>query len=366
MKVVFRADASVQIGTGHVMRCLTLAQGLAERGHECRFITRLHEGNLSDFIAQRGFQVHALDAPDESNQPGSASEYARWLGVSERDDAAACIPVIDDIHPDWVVVDHYSLGAVWERATISRKRVRVMVIDDLANREHHCDLLLDQTYGRGKDDYRSLVPPEVELLCGAEYSLLRQEFAELRSYSLNRRTSGDLEHLLVTMGGVDKDNATEQVLSALKNSNLPEQCKLTVVMGNNAPWLANVQNTAAGLPWPTEVRVGVRDMAALMAECDVAIGAAGATSWERCCLGLPTIMIVLADNQRLVAKGLASAGAALVIGRMDCVLQELPVAIQQLVSSEQNRLEMSNRAAAIVDGRGVERVIDQMERSGHD
>lgn len=360
MRVVFRADASVQIGTGHVMRCLTLAQGLAERGHECQFISRLHEGNLSEFIAQRGFQVHALDAPDEPSQAGSASEYARWLGVSEGDDAAACIPIIDAIQPDWVVVDHYSLGAVWERATTGQKRV--MVVDDLANREHHCDLLLDQTYGRGTSDYRSLVPPEAELLCGAEYSLLGQEFAELRSYSLNRRKSGDFEHLLVTMGGVDKDNATGQVLSALKSSNLPEQCKLTVVMGNNAPWLANVQNTAAGLPWPTEVRVGVRDMAALMAECDVAIGAAGATSWERCCLGLPTIMIVLADNQRLVARGLASGGAALVIDGINEVSQALPEAIQRLASSEVDRLEMTNRAAAIVDGLGVKRVIDQMER----
>lgn len=360
MKVVFRADASVQIGTGHVMRCLTLAQGLAERGHECQFITRLHEGNLSEFIAKRGFPVHSLDAPDEPIQPSSGSEYTRWLGVSERDDASACIPIIDDIQPDWVVVDHYSLGADWENAIDARKRV--MVIDDLANREHRCDLLLDQTYGRLAGDYRSLVLPEVELLCGAEYALLRQEFNELREYSLNRRQSGNLEHVLVTMGGVDKDNATEQVLSALKNSNLPEQCKLTVVMGNNAPWLASVQSTAAGLPWPTEVRVGVRDMAALMAECDVAIGAAGATSWERCCLGLPTIMVVLADNQRLVARELASAGAATVIDSINNVSQALPEAIQRLASSESDRLEMTNRAAAIVDGLGVKRVIDQMER----
>ncbi|MBO6848903.1 MAG: UDP-2,4-diacetamido-2,4,6-trideoxy-beta-L-altropyranose hydrolase [Marinobacter sp.] len=364
MKVVFRADASLQIGTGHVMRCLTLAQGLAARGHECHFVTRLHPGNLNEYISQCGFAVQSLESPEKPVQQGAQGDYASWLGVSQSEDAAASAPVIEAVQPDWVIVDHYALGADWETAIKSPKRI--MVIDDLANRNHRCDLLLDQTYERQNVDYRALIPSQAKMLCGAEYALLREEFSELRAYSLDRKKSGNLDHLLVTMGGVDKDNATEQVLNALKNSQLPEQCRLTVVMGNNAPWLRSVQAAASALPWPTEVRVGVRDMAALMANCDAAIGAAGATSWERCCLGLPTIMVVLADNQRLVAKGLAEAGAALVIDNINIVSLKLPEAIQRLASSDSDRWKMCSRAASIVDGLGAHRVIDQMEQGSHE
>jgi UDP-2,4-diacetamido-2,4,6-trideoxy-beta-L-altropyranose hydrolase len=360
MNVVFRADASLQIGTGHVMRCLTLARGLADRGHQCQFITRLHPGNLVDYIGQSGFPVHVLNAPGNTLRQDPEYEYARWLGVSQNEDATECKPIVDRIQPDWVVVDHYGLGVDWQ--TVLAGFGRTMVIDDLANRQHDCDLLLDQTFGRSEHDYRNLVSPETRLLCGAEYAMLRKEFSELRPYSLDRRKSGDLDHLLVTMGGVDKDNATEQVLNALRDSGLPEHCKLTVVMGNHAPWLASVQNAADKLPWSTEVRVGVRDMAALIAECDAAIGAAGATSWERCCLGLPTIMVVVAENQRDVALGLSRAGAAFVIGSLEKVSEDLPVAVNRLASSREYCSAMGTRAASIVDGFGVDRVVAEMER----
>lgn len=359
MKVVFRADASLQIGTGHVMRCLTLAQVLADKGHECCFITRLHPGNLNDYICQLGFPVHALETPEQPLNHDSNCEYANWLGVSQSEDAAACEPVLDKIRPDWVVVDHYGLGADWQTAIMGSGRI--MVIDDLANRQHNCNLLLDQTFGRSELDYQNLVSSGTRLLCGSSYALLRREFGELRQYSLERRRSGKLEHLLVTMGGVDKDNATERVLNALRGSSLPEQCKLTVVMGNNAPWLASVKNAANKLPWPIEVCVGVRDMAALMAESDAAIGAAGATSWERCCLGIPTIMVVIAENQRNVALGLGSAGAAFVIESLNRVSEDLPIALGRLASSRDYCSEMSARAAAIVDGFGVGRVVSELE-----
>lgn len=364
MKVVFRADASLQIGTGHVMRCLTLARGLSVRGHECLFVTRLHPGNLSERIVEEGFSVYSLELPRAPEKQGSKHGYAGWLGVSQREDADECASIIESVQPDWVVVDHYALDVEWEKAI--EGSVQVMVIDDLADRNHSCDLLVDQTYKRQSADYRTLVPERAELLCGSEYALLRQEFYEHRARSLNQRESGKFDHLLVTMGGIDNDNATASVLNALKSSRLPEQCKITVVMGANAPWLQSVQEAASQLPWPTDVRIGVDDMAELMAESDLAIGAAGATSWERCCLGLPTVMIVLAENQRMVARGLARAGAALVIDDVHSVLEELPQAIQQLASNQSIRLEMSNMAASIVDGLGVQRVINQMEHGCHE
>src|SRR5690606_19557137 len=152
------------------------------------------------------------------------------------------------------------LDAHWEHALKPHYR-RLMVIDDLADRPHECDLLLDQTYSRKAEDYHAWVPASTALLCGSQYALLRPEFAALRPYSLQRRAAPQLRGLLVTMGGVDKDNATGQVLEALSSCPIPVECRITVVMGATAPWLAEVERLAREMPWSTQVEVGVKDMA---------------------------------------------------------------------------------------------------------
>jgi UDP-2,4-diacetamido-2,4,6-trideoxy-beta-L-altropyranose hydrolase len=264
------------------------------------------------------------------------------------------------VKPDWLIVDHYALDARWELALKPRYR-KLMVIDDLADRPHLCDLLLDQTFGRNAEDYRAWVPASSRLLCGSQYALLRPEFAALRDYSLQRRSNPQLRQLLITMGGVDKDNATGQVLEALRCCLLPTQCKITVVMGTTAPWLAEVSRQAQNMPWPTTVTSGVNDMAQLMSDSDLAIGAAGSTSWERCCLGLPTIMLILADNQRNVAQGLERVGAVQLLKDPLEIPDCLPVLLNGLVSSPFLLAEMSEAAASIADGRGVVAAISNLE-----
>lgn len=363
MRVVFRTDASLQIGTGHVMRCLTLADALTARGAECQFICRAHEGNLIDLIRNRGYTTHTLPVVGqagthsaESCQDTAIPEPAHhlWLGATQAQDAAACAPILAAQRPDWLIVDHYALDARWEQALSAHYR-KLMVIDDLADRPHVCDLLLDQTFGRNEADYCPLVPANCRLLCGAQYALLRPEFAALRPYSLARRTKPALRELLVTMGGVDKDNATGQVLRALRTCSLPPDCRITVVMGATAPWLEEVRSQAQVMPWPTRVLVGVKDMAQLMADSDLAIGAAGATSWERCCLGVPTVMLVLAENQRKIAEELCDAGAAHLIDSSK--LKNHPL----LTPDHLNPIllgAMSAAAAAVTDGLGVAKVIE--------
>src|SRR5690606_531464 len=180
------------------------------------------------------------------------------------------------------------------------------------------DVLLDQTYARNQDDYRPCVPANCRLLCGSEYALLRPEFASLRKRSLIRRsTSTSLDHLLITMSGVDMDNVTARVLEALEGSCLPAECEITIVMGMTAPWLEDIRARAARLPWRTRVRDNVRDMACLMTDADLCIGASGSTAWERCALGLPTILAVTAANQAGIAAALDQGGAALSIGSHD-------------------------------------------------
>ncbi|MDA0629896.1 MAG: UDP-2,4-diacetamido-2,4,6-trideoxy-beta-L-altropyranose hydrolase [Proteobacteria bacterium] len=368
MQVAFRADASLQIGTGHVMRCLTLADALAAKGAECQFICRAHAGNLIEFIRSKGHVTHALHidalATASSTAPGtdpSTAELAHshWLGATQVQDAEACTPILAAQRPDWLIVDHYALDARWERALAPLYR-KLMVIDDLADRPHACDLLLDQTFGRDAADYRLLVPADCRLLCGSHYALLRPEFAALRPYSLQRRAQPTLRELLITMGGVDKDNATGQVLHALRTCPLPVDCRITVVMGATAPWLEEVRTQAQDMPWPTRVLVGVNDMAQLMADSDLAIGAAGSISWELCCLGVPNLLVCTAANQRTAIGALASANATARLDRAELNQPDgIPFCAQYTVLTE-NLAAHAKAAARITGGSGASRVCEEL------
>lgn len=370
MKVAFRTDASLQMGTGHVMRCLTLGDALAARGATCQFICRAHEGNLIDFIRSKGYVVHALpmthltpeEGPVQKDASPSALAHGLWLGATQAQDATACAPILAAQRPDWLIVDHYALDAHWERALAPHCR-QLMVIDDLADRPHACQILLDQTFGRDPADYRPWVPADCRLLCGSQYALLRPEFAALRHYSLQRRAQQPaLRELLITMGGVDKDNATAHVLQALRTCPLPADCRITVVMGATAPWLDKVRTQAQDMPWPTRVLVGVSDMAQLMADSDLAIGAAGATSWERCCLGLPTAMMVLAENQRNAARLLEQAYAVQMLDLTADFPKRLAEFIDEICSTETCMAQLRDSASKVTDGQGCKHVADRLIR----
>ena len=254
-------------------------------------------------------------------------------------------------------MDHYALDRAWEQEVRPLCK-RLMVIDDLVDRPHDCDLLLDQSLGRKPGDYAGLVPQGCVVLAGTRYALLRPEFATLREYSLRRCASGELRAILISMGGVDRSNVTGQVLAALRQCELRRDLNITVVMGALAPWLEAVRTQAIDLPWPCEVRVDVNNMAQLMADSDLAIGAAGSTSWERCVLGLPALIVVLASNQYEAAESLQKKGAATVIslqGLQKDVKSALP-----LISTHFLQVQSRN-AASLVDGAGVVRTMQALE-----
>lgn len=362
MKVVFRVDASTQIGSGHVMRCLTLANALREIGGACQFICREHNGNLIEFVETQGYIVHSLKELDKNsertgNKKGDQElAHSSWLGATQEEDAAECRQILKSINPDWLIVDHYALDAMWQKL-LSPYYDKLMVIDDLADRHHQCDILLDQTYGREVSDYEGIVPEECELLCGAQYALLRPEFAEWRNYSLARRQAGTIKHILINLGGVDKDNITSKILSNIADSDLPEDTEFTVIMGATAPHTELVKAQAKKMPWKTNVKVGVSNMAELMANSDLAIGAAGATTWERCCLGLPTIMIVIAENQRKIANELECAGAAVAV---DVNRIEHTSTLDEKNLKPKQVIQLSFQAKSICDGSGISRVVKQL------
>lgn len=358
MHIAFRADASLQIGIGHVMRCLTLADEFAKRGAHCTFLCRPHAGHLLAQIGQRGHTAIALLEPQVDFVALADSVHAEWLGTSVIDDAEQTRQALAGQVVDCLVVDHYALDRQWEQM-LRPHCTRLMAIDDLADRAHECDMLLDQNLGRLADDYCGLVPEGATLLTGPQFALLRPEFARLRPESLARRVRPTFKRLLISMGGVDKDNVTGRVLSTLEGCMLPEDLQITVVMGPKAPWLDEVRTQAALMRWPVEVLAGVSDMASLMVESDLAIGAAGGTSWERCCLGLPTLVLVLADNQKAGATGLEKIGAVLAVehvDRMESILNKFLAP----ESGQEYLCELSRAASVVTDGAGVTRVCEQL------
>jgi UDP-2,4-diacetamido-2,4,6-trideoxy-beta-L-altropyranose hydrolase len=357
MDVAFRTDASLQIGTGHVIRCLTLADELRRRGANCHFIAREHEGHLGDVIKAKGFSVHMMPR-DSSFKSSEPNIYANWLGTNWQDDATVTKAILDIHSANWLIVDHYALDSAWEN-TVRRHGLKIMVIDDVANRLHACDLLLDQNLGHNKDNYVHLVPKACQLLIGPHFALLRPEFKALRAYSLKRRSEAELKSILISMGGVDLPDAATTVLKTLHNCDLPLDLTITVIVGTNAPWVDHVKAAARSLPWNVDIVVNANDMAQRLSDCDLAIGAAGSSSWERCCLGVPSILVVTADNQRNLAEALAISLAAMVIRNTDQIESQLPTFIRSFTEA-QNGIAMSRRCASLTIGTGTTLVADQL------
>lgn len=357
MKFVFRVDASTEIGTGHVMRCLTLANALREVGAVCRFVTRAHSGHIGARIAAEGFDVAILPAP-EIPAPAGPPTHAHWAGVEWAQDASQTRALLEQDPPDWLVVDHYAFDIRWQKA-VRPEGTKLMAIDDLADRPHDCDLLLDQNLGREAIDYDGLVPDHCRRLIGPQYSLLRPEFAQVRTESLARRARPGLRRIMVSMGGADAENVTGQVLDAMTKTDLPRSTAITIVLGSNAPFLPAVREQAAKMPFDTELRTDVSDMSRLMVAADLAIGGAGITSWERCCMGLPTLTLIQAENQRSGGYALAEAGVAVLLGEARDEKWSSRMAGFFRTGDVLSLLQdMSKRARAITDGLGCSRVVD--------
>lgn len=347
MKVAFRVDASALIGGGHAMRCLTLADALRDRGAETVFVCAAIPPALADHVRASGHALHHITAPaglDRAAEDWDQSELERGaqLGDAERTVAALAQPV------DWLGVDHYLLGAPWHQAA-RVAAARLLVIDDLANRSLDCDLLLDQMPGRDIRNYASLVPESAAMLLGASYALLRPEFARERPAALaRRRTCGPVQRILLSLGTTDVGGNTGEVLETIIP--VTDKCAIDVVIGADAPSLDKVRALATANRRVT-VHVDARNMAELMRNADVAIGAAGTTSWERCCLGLPSLTLVLAANQADVATALFEAEASITVETV-----EIAGILLNLLSDAGTRARMSAAALALVDGQGAGRV----------
>lgn len=336
------------------MRCLALARVLRDKGANCVFVMRAYEGHLRDTVNKAGFICHLLPGPHALDAVSIEQRAMDWLAADWCLDAEQTLAIPEIKAVSLIVVDNYSIDARWQRAVRGNGR-RIMVIDDLANRVHDCDILLDQNIGRQRSDYDGLIPKTALRLIGPRCALLRPEFAATRQRSLVSRAMVQRPlKVVVALGGMDADNLTTQVLEVLSQDARSLLSNVTVVLGANAPGLTLVRAAANSMPVPTQLLVGTDRVADVLADADLAIGAGGISAIERCVLGLPSLLLVLADNQYQSVEAIASSGGAIKIGdvRTDEWRQKLRSAIHKLC--DMDRLaEMSKRASALADGTGT-------------
>lgn len=315
MRIVFRVDSSVQIGSGHLMRCLTLAGQLeSEKNANIIFISRNLEGNLSSLVKTHGYKLILLPAVDifVSKLDG----YAKWLTVPQDYDAYETVQQLKDLSPvDYIVTDSYAIDKKWE-IQIRPYVNKIMAIDDLANRKHDCDILLDQNFYLDKDTrYTGLVPQKCKMRLGPQYVLLRKEFYQEKKKI--RIRDGNIKKILVFFGGIDYTNETMKALNAialLNNSNII----VNVITGKNNPNNNEVKKYCRKHK-NIYYYCQIDNIAEFMNEADLAIGAGGITIWERCFFCLPALVISVAENQIKICQDCASKGFIIYLGHFDKV-----------------------------------------------
>ena len=363
-KIAFRADASIQIGTGHVMRCLTLAEELRRQGHECLFICRAHEGHLGDLISQKGFELHLLANPEPQEAPddcGPKLAHAEWLGCTWQKDAEQVKAILNQQKPSWLVVDHYALDASWEREVASAVG-QIMVIDDLADRAHQADMLLDQNVlnCEMEERYRKRLNSECILFLGPRYALLGQEYSFLANALPER--NGEVSRALVFVGGSDPHHLTERYLKALS---VPEFRHSLVdgVIGKNHPAPEAVTELVSRR-YGTTLYSGLPTLAALMVRADLMLGAGGATNWERMCLGLTSVVVSVARNQDQINSELADQALIHFLGKAETTaVGAIQTVLSSVLSDTSANLVHSKAMRQVVDGRGAERVALLMQEA---
>lgn len=349
VNVVFRVDSSREIGMGHVSRCLSLARAMREKSAFIQFICVNHPGSAIQYISQEGFQVHRLDV-NASFKP--VEQYDSWVGDSEINDLAKTMSCLKDIKCDLLVVDHYGLGEEWE-SKIKGVASRVMVIDDFLSRKHKCDYLLNPNGLDQKKKSNRLS------MIGPKYALLRKEFNRHRHDAASRvENLTEVTSAFVCFGGVDPTDLTRKVVNDLLSMDVLSE--IHVVVSNAYRWTKELSSISSS---KLSVYVSPDHVSQIMLRCDIAIGASGGMSWERCSMGLPSFIINFAENQSDIAEYLSTLGLASV-GRLNNNLYEnLQTWIRFCQTNIDKTKVVSNKAMALVDGLGAQRVCEELGKS---
>lgn len=359
--VIFRVDASTRIGTGHVTRCLTLASELARQADpaiKVLFVCRTDEGNLIDQIKASGFDVLRIPLCEIAT-PNGGSVQPDHTDFDWQSDAQQCLKLLSTYSQgDWLIVDHYVLDACWERM-VRPVAKRVMVIDDLANRPHDCDWLVDQTYGEDGTRYRGLLSADCHTLLGASYAMLKPEFATVRAQRVSQMRPTGPRTVHVFFGGTDIRENTLRFMTLLLEK-FPS-ILLKVAVGPGSSFEPKLRTLASHYEPRLFWEKGIANMAEHMSACDMAIGAPGMATWERACLGLPAAYVATSHNQVPILDRLKAAGFCEFVGLDSEVTDEYFIDTMRVFLGDAERLSaMRQRGMQAVDGKGVRRIISAM------
>jgi UDP-2,4-diacetamido-2,4,6-trideoxy-beta-L-altropyranose hydrolase len=329
--ILFVADAGPDVGGGHVMRSLTLSRALAAEGAECRFAAGPDAlALLASFAPDTAIVRVASAAPQDLTQAVAGERF------------------------DAVVFDHYGLSAS-DHSAMAKGRP-ALAIDDLADRPLAADLVLDSGPARRAQDYDGLVPETARLLLGPHYAPVRPEFAALREAAMGRRDGGPVTRILLSLGLTDVGGITARLADRLRPK--AGAAAIDIVLGAQAPSLAALQRIARH-DARLALHIDSPAVAQLAAEADIAVGAAGSSAWERCVVGLPSLMVVLADNQRGAAQALAEAEAALVVdANAPDFEDQFDRLLARLLRDAELRAGLARASAAVCDGLGAPRVAE--------
>jgi UDP-2,4-diacetamido-2,4,6-trideoxy-beta-L-altropyranose hydrolase len=355
VNIFIRVDASRRIGSGHFVRCLALADALRARGGRTCFVCRHLPKALAEALISQGHELIRTGAGDPAMPPGPGGTYAEWLGVTQEEDANQTLAALQGRSCDWLVVDHYALDSLWERK-LRTVVTRMLVLDDLADRDHDCDLLVDQNFYENADRrYIGKVSDGCSTLLGPKYAILREEFRRARDKAQPR--TGVVRNILVFLGGTDAANHTAWAVDALTQLDLGG-VQVEVVVGAEHPHQDAIGTMCTRHGF--RLHIQTTRMAELIVAADLAIGAGGSATWERCCLGLPCLAISVADNQDRLIRDSARAGVlyAPSVSPTDTVL--LAQHIRSLMTNPLLLESLSLNSLKLIDGRGVPRILRAM------
>ena len=358
--IVFRADASSTIGGGHIYRCLTLAHAIKRQAAEQQkvqqkivFVCHLSQGHMTDLIKAQGFEVLSVEKP-----------------LCTADMRQVLIELQQQYTIDWLIIDHYKINVHYQKQLKPLVK-NLMIIDDLANRAHHCDLLFDQSLNRHPSDYQPwLTSNECGIICGSQFALLREEFSTLKPQAMIKRKSfNSINKVLIAISATDPDNICGQVINELEK--LPSDSKsknwqYTIVITSKAQYLESLKHQIARSPLNIELKLDVNNMAELMLEHDIAIAAAGGAMLERCAMGLPSIIIGVVDNQNHIISELKKAQIAIDVMDKSELTSQLNSVLGKLQNIDNTSYQvLAKKAFGICRGDGADYVAGQLHIKNH-
>jgi UDP-2,4-diacetamido-2,4,6-trideoxy-beta-L-altropyranose hydrolase len=339
-KIIFRADASSRMGTGHIMRCLSLAEHLQKAGGKAVFVMSETLPSLNTRLESKGVDFLEIDVI-----PGGF------------EDAGQTAQIVKDLSASWIVLDGYHFNSLYQKK-IKDSGLRLLVVDDIGSVDYYfADIVLNQNLYADKSMYANK-ESYTSLLLGTCYVLLRPEFSK---WSKWRRTfAKDNSNILVTLGGSDEKNFTGKVIEAIQEIN-SGKLDVVVIVPNNSHY-EELESSIKKSKIHIQFKKNVENMSDLMAWADIAVSASGTSSWELAFMGLPTLCVAIADNQCQVVEALSKVGVSVNLGWYESVTSsKMAEEISELLFDVDRRTAMSKRGRNLVDGRGAERVLFEMK-----